>query len=99
MPRLSKKQLAKILTSSLHLADPQFVLETDGAKIYGSIISPTFRGKTDYRRQIMMLDALEEALGARYLQVIGMLLAFTPEEWNIDLDAYHRPRGRARKAG
>ena len=99
MPKLSKKRLESVLTHGLRLAEPQFVLERDGARFHGSIISPTFRGKTDLKRQTMILDTLEKALGQQYLRMVGLLLAYTPDEWNVDLDAYHRPRTRSRRNG
>ena len=75
------------LRNRLKLDDPQFELESVGGRISGSVISASFRGTGDYERQKMIWDALEGAIGgARAVREVGMLLAYTPEEWNVDLE-------------
>ena len=39
------------------------MLEKWSDRIYGKVISSTFQGKRDLRRQIMIWDALEKAFG------------------------------------
>ncbi|MGA2441737.1 MAG: hypothetical protein ABSH08_12330, partial [Tepidisphaeraceae bacterium] len=70
----------------LALKSPEFHLEKEGDRIFGDIISPSFKRKTDHKRQELIWDALESELGAESLQLVGMLLAFTPEEWNLGDD-------------
>ena len=82
MHRLSKKKLLDILTRGLHLRQPQFKIERADDKWCGSIISPTFRGKGDFSRQQKIWHLLEKELGAKPFRHVGMLLAYTPQEWN-----------------
>ena len=82
---LSKHQLEVALTNRLRLIEPQFMLEKMGRKWSGSIISTTFKGKRDLERQQMLWDALEAAFGAESVHVVGTLLAYTPEEWEVNL--------------
>ena len=84
MPALSKKKVQEILTRRLRLAEPEFRLERDGTWIFGSIISRSFKGKGDYKRQELIRRALEAELGTEASQRVGMLLAYTPDEWYID---------------
>jgi acid stress-induced BolA-like protein IbaG/YrbA len=84
MPRLSKRRLEEILTRELRLRDPAFRLDATYGRISGSVISDTFKRKDDYQRQKMIWDALERALGPNAIRLIGMLLAYTKAEWNID---------------
>jgi acid stress-induced BolA-like protein IbaG/YrbA len=97
MQRLSKSRLQEILTEELGLKEPRFRLEKTGSRLNGSIISPTFKGKRDLRRQQMIWNALQRALGSDAVRRVGMLLAFTPEEWDIDdiLVTPARPRAKA----
>src|SRR5437016_5895710 len=83
MAKLTKDELAKILTERLKLIEPEFHLEKVGPRIIGNIISPTFKGKRDHQRQKMIWDALQEEFGADSVLKIGMLLAYTPEEWRL----------------
>jgi acid stress-induced BolA-like protein IbaG/YrbA len=84
--RLSQKRLKQILTESLRLKEPEFHLEKAGNRLVGDIISPTFRGKGDHKRQDMIWDALEAELGHDALLLVGMLLAYTPDEWHLGED-------------
>ena len=78
--------LQDVLTRRLNLQSPRFVLEPAGAKESGSIISPSFRSMRDSERQRRIWDALNDEYGAESVHRVGTLLAFTPEEWDIDAD-------------
>jgi acid stress-induced BolA-like protein IbaG/YrbA len=82
---MSKVKLQNLLTEQLELEDPTFRLERIGTKLAGSIISPTFRGRSARQRTRMLWKALDDALGADAIRQVGTLLLYTPEEWNIDL--------------
>jgi acid stress-induced BolA-like protein IbaG/YrbA len=84
---MSKIKLQQLLSQDLVLHRPVFRLEKIGAKLAGSIISDTFRGKSDRVRQKMIWDALDAELGPASVREVGTLLAYTPQEWNIDLPA------------
>ena len=83
MAKLTKEQLKKILTQGLALKDPRYFLENAGGRIVGHVVSTSFKGKSDHERQAMIWDALDGALGADSVVLVGMLLAYTPEEWNL----------------
>ncbi len=80
--KLTKDRLEKILTKRLLLDHPEYHLQKVGGRLVGNIISPTFRGKRDHQRQEMIWKALEDALGEESVRRVGMLLAYSPEEWN-----------------
>ncbi len=82
---MSKVKLQQLLTRRLGLVRPVFRLETLGAKLVGSIISETFKNKSDRQRLHMIWDALDAELGADAVHHVGTLLACTPDEWNVDL--------------
>lgn len=84
MPRITKTAVQDALKRELALRDPEFRLEFYGGRVSGSIVSSSFKGKRDHRRQDMIWDALERAFGPDAVKKVGMLLAYTPEEWNID---------------
>jgi len=84
---MSKVKLQEILTRRLGLVRPIFRLERIGTKLAGSIVSETFKGKSDRRRMHMIWDALEAELGPEYFRQVGALLIYSPEEWNIELPA------------
>ena len=84
---MSKVKLKQILTCRLSLDQPEFKLEKIGNKLAGSIISPTFKGKSDRRRQEMIWKALDAELGSNSILQVGTILAYTPEEWNVDMPA------------
>jgi acid stress-induced BolA-like protein IbaG/YrbA len=94
MQRLTQARLKQILTSELKLRDPEFRLETYGNRINGSVISPTFKRKDDMRRQDIIWDALEKTLGPDSVKLVGMILAYTPDEWYFDQDSIGVPRKR-----
>ena len=80
---LTKEKIRTILTRRLALDDPQFYLEKVGDRIVGDIVSPSFRGKRDHERQNLIWDVLEEEWGAEADRSVGMLLAYTPQEWEL----------------
>ncbi len=96
--KLTTKRLTEVLKRRLKLRDPQFVLEKSGSWIIGDVISATFKGKRDLKRQVMIWDALEAEFGDKAKSMVGMLLAFTPDEWNLGSDEEPLPK-RTRKAG
>ncbi len=98
MATITKSKLQDVLTTHMRLKDPEFLLERVGNRLVGNIISVTFRGKRDHQRQNMIWDAVEAGFGAEGLKKVGMLLAYTPEEWNVDTEDQAAPR-RKKKAG
>jgi acid stress-induced BolA-like protein IbaG/YrbA len=80
--RVTISKVREVLLSELQLKDPRFRLEKWGNMINGSVISPTFRRKGDMKRQIMIRDALEKVLGPVANKRVGMILAYTPDEWD-----------------
>jgi acid stress-induced BolA-like protein IbaG/YrbA len=102
---MSHDKLKEILIRRLRLKNPHFRLEGRG-RVSGSIVSATFAGKGDSDRQKMIWDALEEELGAAAVKEVGMLLAYTPKEWDLPLEgvmsqgaARQNKNGARRKAG
>jgi acid stress-induced BolA-like protein IbaG/YrbA len=84
---MSKMKLQQMLKKNLRLKGAVFEIEKIGTKLAGSIISETFRGKSDRLRQKMIWGALDTELGAASVREVGTLLAYTPEEWNMNLPA------------
>ncbi|HWE03010.1 MAG TPA: hypothetical protein VG326_11435 [Tepidisphaeraceae bacterium] len=80
--RITQSSVEAALTSELKLREPRFRLEKFGSRISGSLISPTFKGKRDNRRQIMIWDALEKIFGPLAVKRVGMIPAYTPDEWD-----------------
>ena len=97
MAQITKHQIMKILTGHLKLEAPEFRLEKAGPKIIGNVISPSFRGMRDHVRQKQIWEALESELGDEVVNKVGMILAFTPDEWNLGGEP--APARRLRKAG
>jgi acid stress-induced BolA-like protein IbaG/YrbA len=96
--KLTKEKLEEILTQKLGLAAPTFHLEKVGGQLVGDLISPTFKGKRDHERQKLIWDALDAELGAESVVLVGMLLAYTPDEWKLGDDG--RPvAAKKKKAG
>lgn len=85
MPRITKSQVEETLTNGLKLKEPRFRLQAYGGRINGSVISRTFERKRDHQRQDMIWDALEAEFGKEAVKKVGMILAYTPAEWDIDL--------------
>ena len=94
MEKLTKIRLAKILNEGLSLKDPQYFFERVGSRLVGNIVSSSFKGKHDHERQKMIWDALVAVLGQNSATLVGMLLAFTPEEWNLGADEQTAPAKR-----
>ena len=86
MQPISKKKIESVLSKRLKLAAPKFRLAKRGMRWSGSIISPSFRGTNDLKRQKKIWDALDEAFGTESTHTVGMLLAYTPEEWDLPLE-------------
>lgn len=86
MSQVTVNDIETILTDRLKLEQPDFKLESAGSKVSGSVISPTFRGMPDSERQRLLWDALDAEYGPESVHRVGSLLAFTPDEWNIDND-------------
>jgi acid stress-induced BolA-like protein IbaG/YrbA len=82
MRRVTTSQIESALTAELHLKEPRFRLEKYGTRIFGSVISPTFKRKNHMRRHTMIFDALEKVLGSDGRKGVTMILAYTPDEWN-----------------
>jgi acid stress-induced BolA-like protein IbaG/YrbA len=84
MQPVTISEVESVLTTRLGLHDPIFKLEPAGTKVSGSVISSTFRGMRDLERQRKIWDALDAEYGVESNERVGSLLAFTPDEWNID---------------
>lgn len=80
-------EIQSVLTRRLSLQDPRFALESTDMKVSGSIISSSFHNMTDSERQQRIWDALQQEYGPQSVQRVGTLLAFTPDEWDIDDDS------------
>lgn len=97
MPQVTKQQVQQILTDGLKLASPEFMLEKAGGRLSGNVISASFKGKRDHERQRMIWDALDAALGAESARGVGLLLAYTPAEW--EMGSGDTPAAGKKKAG
>ncbi|HZL35937.1 MAG TPA: hypothetical protein VFC78_11545 [Tepidisphaeraceae bacterium] len=76
-----------LLIRKLGLAKPRFKIRKIGNQFAGSIISDTFKRKTDSVRQNMIWDALEDEFGTQAMKMAGTLLAYTNDEWDMDFPA------------
>src|SRR5438094_6931029 len=85
--KVNRSRVEQVLTEMLSLREPRFRLESAGGRVSGSIVSSSFKGKPDSQRQKMIWDALEQTFGPRALKVVGMLLAYTPDEWQAGQEA------------
>jgi acid stress-induced BolA-like protein IbaG/YrbA len=81
---MSITRLQQLLTRKLKLKAPRYVLTRDGHYINGSVISESFRGKGDLQRQLAIWGALEAELGEEAIDTVGMIIAYTPKEWELD---------------
>ncbi len=92
----TKNQLEGILTNRLSLDNPEYHLQKVGGRLVGNIISPTFRRKPDHKRQEMIWNALEDEFEKNSVRLVGMLLAYSPEEWNPEssLESSKRTRNQ-----
>lgn len=96
--KLTKERLEEILIRRLSLQEPIFHLEKSGGRLVGDIISPSFKKRRDEERQRLIWDALDSEFGAESVRLVGMLLAFTPDEWNLNENGIPQS-GTAKKAG
>jgi acid stress-induced BolA-like protein IbaG/YrbA len=96
--KLTKDKLAEILVRRLGLQQPIFHLEKSGGRLVGDIISPSFKGRGDEERQTLIWDALASEFGAESVRLVGILLAYTPDEWNLNDDGIPQAR-KGKKAG
>ena len=86
MATITKTRLESVLTKSLKLKSPRFELESlPGGKLSGSIISDTFEGLSSSDRQKRIWDALDDEWGPEAPNKIGTLLAYSTQEWDVDL--------------
>jgi acid stress-induced BolA-like protein IbaG/YrbA len=97
MATLTQARLIALLTDSLKLREPRFILERHGSMISGSVISKSFQKKDDLERQQSIRKAVDSALGSDARRLVGTILAYTPDEWDIDLEG--APRGKRVRAG
>jgi acid stress-induced BolA-like protein IbaG/YrbA len=81
---MSKVKVQRALTRGLKLKEPKFRLERWGDRVYGSVISPTFGRMDDLQRQRSIWSALEAELGLNASRQVGMILAYTPDEWDLN---------------
>jgi acid stress-induced BolA-like protein IbaG/YrbA len=94
--QVTRAAIERLLSERLRLREPHFQFSKSGPRISGSIVSSTFRRKTDHQRQHMILQALESAFGPNVFQRVGMLFAFTPDEWEFALQDAAEARGETR---
>ena len=90
--KVTQFAVKKVLQDKLELKEPMFRLRTFGGKVIGSIVSVTFRRKSSAQRQRMIWGALETALGRESVHQVGMLLAYTPDEWDFGAGSEERIR-------
>src|SRR5437899_2813803 len=99
MRNVTIRRVGEVIAENLGLKDAELRLRRYGPHVNGSVISPSFRGKSDLKRQQMIWNALEAEWGDQARQIVGMVLAYTPKEWYVDDEAMPRQRQRAAKAG
>ena len=87
MAKVTKDKLKAILKNGIGLADPEFHLQKAGKRWTGNVISVTFKGKRNHERQKSIWNALEAELGAEVRVSVRLLLAYTPDEWNLGTKA------------
>jgi hypothetical protein len=81
---MTPKQVERVLTTRLSLKEPEFRLVRQGPFVNGSIISRTFHRMVDRERLDMIWKALEAEWGAKAKGIVGMILAYSPLEWNAE---------------
>jgi len=84
---MRRQQLESLLTTRLKLKSPRFKIQKVDNRLCGHVISDSFKGMGDHKRQQLILDALEDELGPDLARQVGMLLAYTNDEWNVELPA------------
>jgi acid stress-induced BolA-like protein IbaG/YrbA len=92
MAQVTIAKLRKILARRLKLSDPVFMLERFGRRVSGSVIDDKFFGMDDLKRQKAIRVALEMELGKDSTGQVGMILAFTPDEWDMPLEGTRKKR-------
>jgi acid stress-induced BolA-like protein IbaG/YrbA len=100
MATVSKTRLENLLETHLKLKSPRFFLRKADGKFIGSVISDTFKGKTNLQRQRMMWAVLESVLADAAARRVGMLLGYTDDEWDEPLEGMSsaRPPAKPRAA-
>jgi acid stress-induced BolA-like protein IbaG/YrbA len=81
------KDLESLLTTRLKLKSPRFKIKKVDNRLCGHVISDSFKGMGDHKRQELILDALEAEFGLNATGQVGMLLAYTNDEWGVELPA------------
>lgn len=93
MPRLTQSHLKDVLTRELKLERPEFHLLSGHGRVSGWVVDSRFRGKDSGRRQRMIREALERALAPRVVEAVGIVLALTPDEWELGPGSDNPPPG------
>jgi len=101
MSKITLTAIRKLLSEDLKLKTPEFFLSIGPAGlINGHIVSSTFKDKRDRQRQGMIWDALEFTLGRQESRkIVGMLIAYTPDEWHADELLVPTAKPKRKKAG
>lgn len=55
-------------------------------KVSGNVVSEAFLDVEHVQRQTLIWEALDRRYNGDSFRLVGTLLAYTPDEWNIDLD-------------
>lgn len=86
--RIPQTKLRQVLQSKLQLGAPcEFQLEVlPNGKLSGNVISDRFKGMTDLARQRAIWKALNDEFHALAVHYVGSLLAYTWDEWNVELE-------------
>lgn len=85
--QIQKAELESELKRRLNFDERDvFDLERIGTKLSGNVVSDRFSGLDDLERQNLVWNALEEAFGKECALCVGTLLAFTHDEWNVQLE-------------
>ena len=103
MATVTKAALQDLLTRRARLKAPRFKIRMADDKWIGAVVSDSFKGMTNLQRQRRMWKAIHAALDGVAARRVGMLLAYTDDEWDEPLEGIPfarttRPRPR-RKAG
>jgi hypothetical protein len=95
MPKkMTIAKLEAILARKLKLRSPTFFLRKIGSRISGSVIDEAFKKMGDHRQK-KIWDALDAEFGAASSQYVGMILAYTPVEWDLPLEGKLKARKKA----
>jgi len=103
MATVTKAALQDLLTRRARLKAPRFKIRMADDKWIGAVVSDSFKGMTNLQRQRRMWKAIHAALDDDAAGEVGLLLAYTDDEWDEPLEGMglaRLPRRRARrKAG